>query len=147
VLRRQGLAFIRSSLLQLKLHCPWITIEDVRNSDLLAELTNVLSDGFLRFVAIICRQMHGTNVKIIFCVKGFLKFSIFRKRTATYSVIQNSSCHILSPHHTKRFRYSMCVGLVILISHVKITYKRDMPFGINVTMRRVPATIVAVEKQ
>jgi len=45
VLRRRGLAFIRSSVLQLKLHCPEITIEDVRKSDLLAELTDVLSDG------------------------------------------------------------------------------------------------------
>jgi len=45
VLRRRGLAFIRSSLLQLKLHCPAITIEDARKSDLLAELTDDLSDG------------------------------------------------------------------------------------------------------
>jgi len=46
VLRRRGFAFIRSSPLQLKLHCPGITIEDVRKSDLLAELTDVLPDGF-----------------------------------------------------------------------------------------------------
>jgi hypothetical protein len=39
------LAFIRSSLLQRKLHCPGITNEDVRKSDLLAELTDVISDG------------------------------------------------------------------------------------------------------
>jgi len=45
VLRRQELAFIRSSLLQLKVHCPGITSKDVRKSDLLAELTDVLSDG------------------------------------------------------------------------------------------------------
>jgi len=45
VLRRREPAFIRSSLLQLKLHCPGITIEEVRKSDLLAELTDVLSDG------------------------------------------------------------------------------------------------------
>jgi len=44
-LRRRGPAFNRSSLLQLKLHCPGITIEDVRKSDLLAELTDALSDG------------------------------------------------------------------------------------------------------
>ena len=44
-MRRLGLAFIRSSLPQLKLHCPRITIEDVRKSDLLAELTDVMSDG------------------------------------------------------------------------------------------------------
>ena len=40
VLRRRGLAFIRSSLLQ-----PGMTIEDVRKSDLLAEMTHVLSDS------------------------------------------------------------------------------------------------------
>ena len=45
VLRRRGLAFIRSSLLQLKLHSPEITREDVRKSDLLAELTDDVSDG------------------------------------------------------------------------------------------------------
>ena len=44
VLRHRGLAFIRSSLLQLKLHCPGITSEEVRKSDLLAELTDVMSD-------------------------------------------------------------------------------------------------------
>jgi len=45
VLRHRELAFIRSSLLQLKLHYPGITSEDVRKSDLLAELTDVMSDG------------------------------------------------------------------------------------------------------
>jgi len=45
VLRRRELAFIRSSLLQLKLHCPGITSEDFRKSDLLTELTDVMSDG------------------------------------------------------------------------------------------------------
>ena len=45
VLRHRGLTFFRSSLLQLKLHCPGITIEDVRKSDLLADLTDVMSDG------------------------------------------------------------------------------------------------------
>ena len=55
VLRCRGLAFIRSSLLQLKLHCPGITSEDMRKSDLLAELTDVLSDGVSQdLVAIIC---------------------------------------------------------------------------------------------
>jgi len=42
---RRGLSFIRSSPLQLKLHCPGITIEKVKKSDLLADLTDVLSDG------------------------------------------------------------------------------------------------------
>ena len=45
VLRRQELAFIRFSLLQLKIHCPGITSEDVRKSGLLAELTHVMSEG------------------------------------------------------------------------------------------------------
>ena len=36
---------LRDALIQLKLHCPGITSEDVRKSDLLAELTNVMSDG------------------------------------------------------------------------------------------------------
>jgi len=54
VLRSRGLAFIRSSLLQLKLHCPGITSEDVRKSDLMAELTGVMSDGiYSRFVDIV----------------------------------------------------------------------------------------------
>jgi hypothetical protein len=39
------------------LHCPGITSEDVRNSDLLAKLTGVVSDGsFPRFVDIIYRR-------------------------------------------------------------------------------------------
>jgi len=45
VLRPQELAFICSSLQQLKMHCPGITSEDVTKSDLLAELTDVMSDG------------------------------------------------------------------------------------------------------
>ena len=42
---RLELAIIRSSLLQLKLHCPAVTSEDARKSDLLAELTDFMSDG------------------------------------------------------------------------------------------------------
>jgi len=56
-LRGPGLTFIRSSLLQRKLHCPEITSEDVRKTDLLAELTGVMSDGsYPRFVDIIYRR-------------------------------------------------------------------------------------------
>jgi len=32
-------------VLQLKLHCPGITIEDVRKSDFLVQLSDVMSDG------------------------------------------------------------------------------------------------------
>ena len=53
-MRRRELAFIRSSLLELKLHCPGITSDDVRKLDLLAELIDVMSDGVAQdFVDII----------------------------------------------------------------------------------------------